>query len=60
MNNNQLVVGSLGAIAQERNQSIAESFVNADAIIIVDTSSSMGQHDARSGKSRVPAPPPAA
>ena len=52
MNNNQLVVGSLGAIAQERNQSIAESFVNADAIIIVDTSSSRGQHDARGGKSR--------
>jgi hypothetical protein len=52
MNNNQIVVGSLGAIAQEQGKSIAESFVNADAIIIVDTSSSMGQHDSRGGKSR--------
>lgn len=52
MNNNQIVVGSLGAIAQEQGKSIAESFVNADAIIVVDTSSSMSQHDARGGKSR--------
>lgn len=50
--NNNLVVGSLGAIAQEQGKSIAESFVNADCIIIVDTSSSMSQHDSRGGKSR--------
>jgi len=51
-NQNAIIQGSLGAIAQQNNTSIAESFVNADAIIIVDTSSSMGQHDARGGKSR--------
>lgn len=50
--NTQIIQGSLGAIAQQQGKSIAESFVNADCIIIVDTSSSMGQHDSRGGKSR--------
>lgn len=50
--NTQIIQGSLGAVAQQNGKSIAESFVNADCIIIVDTSSSMGQHDSRGGKSR--------
>lgn len=50
--NNQIVVGSLSAIAQANHASLAESFVNAEAIIIVDTSSSMESHDSRGGKSR--------
>jgi len=50
--NTQIIQGSIGAIAQQQGKSIAESFVNADIIIIVDTSSSMGQHDSRDGKSR--------
>ena len=50
--NTQIIQGSLGAVAQQSGKSIAESFVNADCIIIVDTSSSMGQHDSRGGKSR--------
>lgn len=50
--NNAIIQGSLGAVAQQQGKSIAESFVNADAIIIVDTSSSMSQHDSRGGKSR--------
>jgi len=52
MDNNAIIQGSLGAVAQQNGTSIAESFVNADAIIVVDTSSSMGQHDSRGGKSR--------
>jgi len=53
MNNTQLVVkSSLGAIAAQNNTSIAESFVNADAIIVVDTSGSMAACDSRDGKSR--------
>lgn len=50
--NTQIIQGSLGAIAQEQGKSIAESFINANCIILVDTSSSMGQHDSRGGKSR--------
>lgn len=50
--NTQLVPGSLGAIAQQSNQSVAETFINTDAIILVDTSGSMCACDARGGKSR--------
>lgn len=49
---NAIVQGSLGAIAQRDGKSIAESFVNADVIIIVDTSGSMAANDSRGGKSR--------
>jgi hypothetical protein len=52
MNNTQLVPGSLSAIAQQNNASIAETFINADVVIIVDTSGSMAAEDARGGKSR--------
>lgn len=50
--NTNIVKGSLAAIAQEQNKSIAESFVDASVIIIVDTSGSMCAEDARGGKSR--------
>jgi Mg-chelatase subunit ChlD len=40
-----LVPGSLQAIAQQSNQSIAESFLSADAIVLVDTSGSMSARD---------------
>jgi Mg-chelatase subunit ChlD len=52
MNNTQLVPGSLSAIAQQSNTSIAETFISADVIIIVDTSGSMAACDSRGGKSR--------
>ena len=52
MNTTQLVKGSLSAIAQQEGKSIAESFVNADCIIICDTSGSMEAHDSRDGRSR--------
>jgi Mg-chelatase subunit ChlD len=48
----QLVKGSLSAIAAQENKSIAETFIGADAIILVDTSGSMAQCDSRGGKSR--------
>ena len=49
---NSIVAGSLGAVAAQNGKSIAESFVSADAVIIVDTSGSMSQTDSRGGKSR--------
>jgi len=52
MNNNQIIPGSIGAVAQQNNQSIAETFMNADVIILVDTSGSMDQHDSRDNRSR--------
>ena len=49
---NDIVKGSLGAIAQEKNMSIAETFINSDVVILIDTSGSMDQHDSSNGKSR--------
>lgn len=50
--NTQIVTGSIGALAQQGNKSIAETFINADVIVIVDTSGSMASRDSRGGKSR--------
>lgn len=50
--NTSIVPGSISAIAKQENKSIAETFVNADLIVIVDTSGSMSTHDSRGGKSR--------
>ena len=50
--NTSIIPGSLGAMAQQTGASIAETFLNADVIIITDTSGSMDQCDARGGKSR--------
>jgi len=47
-----LIKGSLGAIAQRDNMTLAESFLSADVLLIVDMSGSMGAHDAPGGKSR--------
>lgn len=52
MNDNAIVKGSIGAIAQEKGRSIAETFISADAIIIVDTSGSMGICDSRGNQKR--------
>lgn len=50
--NTQITVGSIADLAQKSNTSIAESFLNADVIIIVDTSGSMDARDSRGGRSR--------
>lgn len=42
MTTHALVPGSLQAISKQAGQSLAESFLSADAIVIVDTSGSMG------------------
>lgn len=47
-----LVPGSLGAVAERDGKSLAETFLSADAIVVVDTSGSMEEMDARGGKSR--------
>lgn len=49
---NQIVVGSISAIAHQTNKSIAETFISCDCIVIVDTSGSMAQNDSRGGSSR--------
>jgi len=41
MKDNNIVLGSIADLARNQDQTIAESFINADAIIIVDTSGSM-------------------
>lgn len=40
-----LVPGSLQAIAQEKQQSIAETFLESDAIVLIDVSGSMAERD---------------
>lgn len=52
MNTNALVPGSLAAIAQQNNASIAETFLNANCVILVDTSGSMEACDSRGNRSR--------
>ena len=50
--NNSIVPGSLSQIAQQNNTGLAESFLGADYIIVLDMSGSMSSHDAPGGKSR--------
>ncbi len=50
--NNAIVTGSIGSLAQRENQSLAESFLSADAIVLVDVSGSMDARDSRDGQSR--------
>ena len=52
MNNRALVKGSLSALSERDNMSLAESFLNVDAILLVDMSGSMEAHDAPGGISR--------
>ena len=52
MNQTAIVPGSLAALAKQDNTSIAESFLNADVVVIVDVSGSMNTPDARDNKRR--------
>lgn len=47
-----LVPGSLGAIAERNSVGLAESFLAADAIVLVDVSGSMNARDAANGQTR--------
>jgi hypothetical protein len=47
-----LVKGSLGDVAQANKQSLAQTFVNAEVVVLVDTSGSMTTLDSRGGRSR--------
>lgn len=52
LQNTTIVPGSLSAIAQASGQSLAETFVHCDAVVIVDTSGSMSYMDSLGGRSR--------
>lgn len=52
MMSSAIIKGSLGAMAKQSGKSIAETFLSADAIVIVDTSGSMGASDSRNGRTR--------
>jgi hypothetical protein len=47
-----LVKGSLAQMARDNNKSLAQMWINVDAVILVDISGSMNSTDARGGKSR--------
>jgi Mg-chelatase subunit ChlD len=48
---NAIIKGSIGQIAKDSGKTIAETFVNADAVVLVDTSGSMSTTDAPGGVS---------
>lgn len=50
--NNEITAGSLSALAQQSGASLAETFLGADAVILIDMSSSMSADDAPGGRSR--------
>lgn len=50
--NTSIVVGSIADIADKTGTSIAESFLNCDALVIMDVSGSMAMTDSRGGRSR--------
>lgn len=52
MNKLAIVPGSLADASAQDGCSLAESFIGADAVIIVDVSGSMGAKDSRGGQSR--------
>ena len=47
-----IVKGSLGDIATKNNQSLAETFLNAEVVILLDNSASMNMNDAPNGMTR--------
>lgn len=47
-----IVKGSLTDIAASNGHSLAQTFVNAEVVVLVDTSGSMGTHDSRGGRKR--------
>ena len=49
---NSIVKGSLSDIAKINNQSLAETFMQCDVVILVDTSGSMSIQDSRDDQSR--------
>lgn len=49
---NAIVVGSISDIAQQQHTSIAETFLSADAVVLVDVSASMDSRDARDNRTR--------
>lgn len=51
-NNQQIVAGSLGAVAKKSGNSIATGFLSVKCLVMVDTSASMGTNDAIGGETR--------
>lgn len=50
--NKAIVKGSIADVAKKKNQSIAQSFMNAEIVVLLDVSGSMCDHDTPSGRSR--------
>lgn len=49
---NAIIPGSITAISQYSNKSLAESFLSVDVLLLVDMSGSMTMNDAQDGKAR--------
>jgi len=47
-----LVKGSIGAIAKDTGKSLAQTFISADVVVLVDTSGSMMTNDSHQGLTR--------
>lgn len=49
---NEITVGSMADLANRQGMSMAESFMSASHIVLIDVSGSMGDRDSRGGRSR--------
>lgn len=47
-----LISGSLSAVARAESKSLAQTFIGADVVVLVDTSGSMGTRDTAQGQTR--------
>jgi len=50
--NTQIIPGSIAAVAQSTGKSIAQTFMHAEVVTIVDTSGSMSINDSKNEQSR--------
>ena len=50
--NTQIVTGSIADLAQKNNQSLAESFISCDVVVLIDVSGSMRRVDYKKTASR--------
>jgi len=48
----EIIKGSLTSVARHKGLTLAQSFLSADAIVLIDTSGSMGTHDAGDNRTR--------
>lgn len=52
MGMNDIIPGSISDLTQQAGTTLAETFIGAECVVLVDTSGSMDTHDSRGGRTR--------